>query len=602
MIRYILLSALLTLQIVNSLAASRTFTITGRVINENTREPIPYVAVTIDGQPQVGGTSNPDGEFSIAGVEPGKLRHVGQSLGYEVANSSEFQVSATTQPVEIYLTPSSRAIDTIVVRPSLFRRLVESPASMKFIGVQQIEKSPGANRDVSRIVQNYPGVSFSPAGYRNDLIVRGGSPSENRFYVDGIEIPNINHFSTEGASGGPVSILNADLIQEIEFYSGAFPVQRSGALSSIIDVKLRDGDPDSQSFKATLGASEVSLSGSGHLSDKSTYIFSIRQSYLQLLFKALGLPFLPNFIDGQVKIKQQLSARDELSFLYLMGIDDMTLNEEGTTETSEYILGYLPRIEQQTFTTGLRYRHFEDGNSLSLVASHSYVSNRYTKYQDNDESDPSNLNLRLKSRDQKSTLRGAGEFAYVPFDPESHGYKVVLVDSCVKHELVGSPYNRRRESCERTVKAIQKLHPEVEFLRDAKMEWLEEVIGEITQEDYIRAEYAITEVTRLLDACDALEKGDYETVGRKMYGTHTGMSVLYEVSCVELDFLNEVAKRCGVSGSRVMGGGFGGCTINVVKSERYDDFVATARDEYKSKFGIDCKIYPVVISDGARKL
>lgn len=195
-----------------------------------------------------------------------------------------------------------------------------------------------------------------------------------------------------------------------------------------------------------------------------------------------------------------------------------------------------------------------------------------------------------------------GEFTYVPFDPESHGYKVVLVDTCVKHELVGSPYNRRRESCERAVKAIQKLHPEVEFLRDAKMEWLEEVIGEITIEDYFRAEYAIAEVKRLLDACDALEKGDYETVGRKMYGTHNGMSVLYDVSCEELDFVNEIAKECGVTGSRLMGGGFGGCTINVVKKDKYDNFIDTVKKAYKAKFNIDCKIYPVVISDGARRL
>ncbi len=195
-----------------------------------------------------------------------------------------------------------------------------------------------------------------------------------------------------------------------------------------------------------------------------------------------------------------------------------------------------------------------------------------------------------------------GEFAYVPFDPEAHGYKVVLLDTCVKHELVDSPYNRRRESCERAVAAIQKLHPEVEFLRDAKVEWLEEVIGSITTEDYVRALYAIEEVDRLLTACDALEKGDYETVGRKMYGTHIGMSVLYEVSCEELDFLNEVAKECGVTGSRVMGGGFGGCTINVVKAEKYDNFIATASAKYKEKYGIDCKVYPVVISDGARKI
>ncbi len=195
-----------------------------------------------------------------------------------------------------------------------------------------------------------------------------------------------------------------------------------------------------------------------------------------------------------------------------------------------------------------------------------------------------------------------GEFQYVPFDPEAHGYKVVLIDSCVKHELVGSPYNKRRESCERAVKAIQQRHPGVEFLRDARPEWLEEVIGVISQEDYIRAKYAIDEVQRLLDACAALEAGDYETVGRKMYGTHVGMSVLYEVSCEELDFLNEVAKECGVTGSRIMGGGFGGCTINVVPVPKYEAFIETVRAKYKAKFGIDCKVYPVVISDGSRRL
>lgn len=195
-----------------------------------------------------------------------------------------------------------------------------------------------------------------------------------------------------------------------------------------------------------------------------------------------------------------------------------------------------------------------------------------------------------------------GEFAYVPFDPSAHGYKVCLVDTCVKHELVDSPYNKRRESCERAVKAIQKRHPEVEFMRDADLDWLEEVIGEITQEDYIRALYARQEVDRLLDACAAMEKGDYETAGRKMYGTHIGMSVLYEVSCEELDFVNEIAKECGVAGSRVMGGGFGGCTINIVKEDKFDGFVATVQKKYKAKYGIDCKIYPVVISDGARRL
>lgn len=192
------------------------------------------------------------------------------------------------------------------------------------------------------------------------------------------------------------------------------------------------------------------------------------------------------------------------------------------------------------------------------------------------------------------------EYKYFPFNPE--GYKLVLLDSVVKHELASSAYNKRRKSCENVVAAIRRNHPEVEFLRDATMDMLNEVKADVSAEDYMRAEYVIEEIQRVLDVCDALEKGDYETVGEKMYGTHHGMSKLYEVSCEELDFLNDIAKACGVTGSRVMGGGFGGCTINLVKEELYDDFVKKAFADYKEKFGHEPKLYNVVISDGARKL
>ena len=193
------------------------------------------------------------------------------------------------------------------------------------------------------------------------------------------------------------------------------------------------------------------------------------------------------------------------------------------------------------------------------------------------------------------------EYKYFPFDPESAGYKLVLLDSVVKHELASSAYNKRRQSCERIVVAIKRNHPEVDFLRDATMEMLNEVKADVTAEDYMRAEYVIEEIQRVLDVCDALEKGDYETVGEKMYGTHHGMSKLYEVSCEELDFLNDIAKECGVTGSRVMGGGFGGCTINLVKADKYDAFVKKAFAEYAKKFGHEPKLYNVVISDGARR-
>ncbi len=187
------------------------------------------------------------------------------------------------------------------------------------------------------------------------------------------------------------------------------------------------------------------------------------------------------------------------------------------------------------------------------------------------------------------------EFEYFPFKID--GYKLVLLDSKVKHALVDSPYNKRRQSCERVAKMLG-----VETLRDATMEALDAARGELTAEDYFRAKYVIEEKQRVLDVCDALQRGDCETVGQKMYETHHGLSKDYEVSCEELDFLNDIAKKCGVTGSRIMGGGFGGCTINLVKDSLYDKFIAIAKKEFNEKYGHEPVEIPVIISDGARKL
>ncbi|MDD2642401.1 MAG: galactokinase [Bacteroidales bacterium] len=193
------------------------------------------------------------------------------------------------------------------------------------------------------------------------------------------------------------------------------------------------------------------------------------------------------------------------------------------------------------------------------------------------------------------------EHKYYPFHP--NGYRLVLLDTVVKHELASSAYNKRRESCENAAKAIRENgHPQVEFLRDATMEMLDGVKHLITKEDYMRAQYVIGEVQRVMDVCQALERDDYQTVGERMYETHHGMSKLYEVSCEELDFLNDIARKCGVTGSRVMGGGFGGCTINLVKDTLYASFIQTAKKEFAAQFGHEPKVYDVVISDGARKL
>ena len=374
-------------------AAATTYPVRGKVIDKSSRKPVAYANVTVTGLPGKGASTDSLGVFRIEQVPPGIYRFEATCIGYVTTSSPEYIVSASTPFIEIEMEEDANLLTAVVVTPSPFRRSIESPVSMRVIGLQEIEKSPGANRDISRIVRAYPGVSFSPVGYRNDLIVRGGSPSENRFYMDGIEIPNINHFATQGASGGPVSIVNADLVREITFYTGAFPANRSGALSSVLDFRLRDGNPDKQTFKATLGASEVSLSGSGHFNDRTTYLFSVRQSYLQLLFKALGLPFLPNFIDGQFKIKTRLTEHDELTVLALTGIDKMKLNTDEKGEDAEYLLSYLPTIHQETFTVGAVYRHYAGKHTQSVNL----------KYRNNDDSSEDNLTLRLRSVEQKTT-------------------------------------------------------------------------------------------------------------------------------------------------------------------------------------------------------
>lgn len=403
--KHILLTLSLLLCNVCIYAAAVNYSVRGKVIDKQSRQPVAYANVVVAGIPGKGASTDSLGIFRIEQIPPGIYRFEATLIGYKSAVTSEYLVSASTPFIEIEIEEDENKLSAIVVTPSPFRKTVESPVSMRIIGLQEIEKSPGGNRDISRIVRAYPGVSFSPIGYRNDLIVRGGSPSENRFYMDGIEIPNINHFATQGASGGPVSIVNADLIREISFYTGAFPANRSGAMSSVLDFRLRDGNPDKQTFKATLGASEVSFSGNGHLSDKTTYLFSIRQSYLQLLFKALGLPFLPNFIDGQFKLKTRLSAHDELILLGLVGIDKMKLNTDEKGEDAEYILSYLPTIHQETFTVGASYRHYAGKHVQSVTLSHNYLNNRNIKYLNNDESSEDNLTLRLRSVEQKTTLR-----------------------------------------------------------------------------------------------------------------------------------------------------------------------------------------------------
>ncbi len=380
------------------------YQIKGVVIDKSTRQPLEFVNVLVVGL-GIGASTDANGNFLITQVPPGIYRLQASFLGYKTELTPEYRVNHVTPYVQIELEEENASLNEVVVTASPFQKVPESPVSLRVIGLQEIEKAPGANRDISKVVQNYPGVAFSPIGYRNDLIVRGGGPSENRFYLDGVEIPNINHFSTQGASGGPVGLIDADLIRSVKFYSGAFPADKGNALSSVLDFSLRDGDMERNSLKATLGASEVSLSSNGHIGNKTSYLVSVRQSYLQALFKILGLPFLPAYTDASFKIKTRFDSHNELTLLGLGGIDRMKLNLEIEGEDAEYMLSYLPKINQETYTVGGVYRHYSQRHVQSIVLSQSYLNNRNVKYRDNDESSEENLTLRLGSIEQETKLR-----------------------------------------------------------------------------------------------------------------------------------------------------------------------------------------------------
>ena len=387
-------------------AQERLYAIKGIVTDAFSGQPISYANVAIWNSTR-GAVTDSVGRFEITEVQPGTYRLQSSFIGYKSFVTAEFQVTNKDIFIPIELEESSQSIEEVNIVATPFRKTAESPLGLRVIGFKEIEKSAGGNRDISRVIQTFPGVA-STAAFRNDLMVRGGGPSENRFFLDGVEIPNINHFSTQGASGGPVGILNPDFIREVNFYSAAFPASKGNTLSSVLDFKLKDGNKEKFSLRGILGASEVGLSANGPIGDKTTYQVSLRRSYLQFLFDLIGLPFLPTFTDAQFKVKHTFDRQNELTILGLGAIDDMKLNtgdEESLSEENQYILSYLPVIQQKSYTLGAVYKHYAGNNNYSIIISRSQTNNKNTKYKDNDESSADNLTLRYNSDEIENKLR-----------------------------------------------------------------------------------------------------------------------------------------------------------------------------------------------------
>jgi len=391
---------------VSKQASAQNGKVQGRVYDEVTNESLPFVNVLVVGS-TTGTTTDLDGNFLFTGLEPGIIQLQVSFVGYKPRVSEEIVVSnAKTPYVEIALSTSDQEIEEVVVTASPFRRTEESPVSLRTIGVSEIENSAGANRDISRVIQSLPGVGGS-VSFRNDIIIRGGGPSENRFYLDGVEIPNLNHFATEGASGGPVGILNADFISGVNFYSGAFPANRGNALSGVFEFTQKDGNKEKLRVGAVVGASDLALTLDGPLGERTTFIFSARQSYLQFLFSAIGLPFLPKFNDFQFKSRTRINDKNELTLVGLGALDrfELNLDIEEPTPDQEYILGYLPIQNQWNYMNGAVWKHFSGNSYQTFVLSRNMLNNRSLKYQDNDDSDEANKTLDYVSQEIENKFR-----------------------------------------------------------------------------------------------------------------------------------------------------------------------------------------------------
>jgi hypothetical protein len=379
--------------------------IQGTITDAVSSEPIPFATIQVINT-TIGVVSDLDGNYILSDLTPGLYNIEVSSVGYKKATAYELQVT-NVKPVvaDFQLEENVQVLDAVVIEAGPNDKTAESPVSLRTIGVSEIKRNPGANRDISLVILSLPGVA-STASFRNDILIRGGAPNENRFYLDGVEIPNINHFATQGSSGGPVGMINVDFIQQVEFYSGAFPANRGNALSSVFEFQQRNGRTDRWGATFTVGASDLALTTEGPTGKNSSLLFSARRSYLQFLFDLIGLPFLPTYNDFQLKQQIQLNKRNEITIVGLGAIDQFNLNlEDDTSAFQQYVLGNIPVQTQWNYALGVVYKNLHAKGSSTFVASRNMLNNRAYKYLNNDEGTEDNLLFNYLSREAENKFR-----------------------------------------------------------------------------------------------------------------------------------------------------------------------------------------------------
>lgn len=397
------------------LFSQNTGVVKGKVIDKKTREVLPFVNITVN-EGGVGTSTNDEGMFELTGVVLGYNKIQVSFVGYKTVVTSDYLVTKDKVPfVLVELEQEAATLEEVEVTAKLFQKPLESPLSLQSLGVEEIERNPGGNRDVLKVIQSFPGVASNP-GFRNDIIIRGGATSENKFYVDGIEVPVINHFQTQGATGGPVGIINVDLVRKVDFYASAFPANRGNALSSVIEFTQKRGNPNRIQTRVTVGTSDGGITIDGPLGEKTNYMLSVRQSYLQFLFKLIKLPFLPTYTDFQLNLNSQLSKNSELSILALGAIDDFEINtevndgetDEDVIKKNKVFLNAVPVNTQWNYTVGARYKYFGNVSTHTFVLSRNEWKNKAEKYFLNIET-PSNLLLNYESKEIENKFRYENE-------------------------------------------------------------------------------------------------------------------------------------------------------------------------------------------------
>ena len=403
---------LLLLTISTYVIAQNTGTFSGQIIDLKTQYPLEGSSVILEGT-NIGVITDANGYFTFENVPTKSYNIQATYLGYESQTLYNVIVKSVGTPSLLFkLNEASEALDEIILSKSSFRTSKETPLSTQSFSAVEIETYPGGNNDIAKVAQSLPGISPSIGGFRNDFIIRGGAPNESVYYLDGVEIPNINHFSTQGSAGGPVGMLNVSFIREVTLSSSAFGAEYDNPLSGVLAFEQREGNDQKYSGNVRIGASEAGATFNGPLFKRgkersnTTLMVSARRSYLQFVFALVGLPIRPDYWDYQWKLNHKIDERNSLTFIGLGSIDDFSVVAPDDFDVEQQAaLETAPIIEQRTITLGLTWKHkFKDGTGqVNTTLSTNRLKNIFSQYQDNENK--TGVLFRNDSKEQETKLR-----------------------------------------------------------------------------------------------------------------------------------------------------------------------------------------------------